>query len=246
MFKEYLTRFRESITEGNPNNGICFDGAANPEVYLSKRPRLLFFLKETNGNNNDGSKNDVLEDWDYMEWVRNQAAQQEPLYRSVYRNIAMWSRLFEMYSGGATPVVTDLIDSNGLIIDATLCRALEGIALINLKKSWGTEYTNLEQMKDYLSSDPVRVEILRHQLNALDPDLVLCGGTFDFVYDIFGEKEPIQEVRCADGQLINWFSKGKTMFASCYHPSKPGWSRVKSFAHADNIFRLFFEMHTTN
>ena len=113
MFKEYLNNYRECITEGNPNNGICYDGAVMPEVYFKKEPRLLFLLKETNGNNNDGSSNESLSDWDYMHWVNEQANRQEPLYRSVYRNIAMWSRQFELHSLGKAPRIFDLIDKMG-------------------------------------------------------------------------------------------------------------------------------------
>ena len=93
MFQDYLQQYRESITECNPKNGICFDGAVEPERYLEKRPRLLFFLKETNGNNNDGSTNIELSDWNYMQWVRDQAYQKVPLYRSVQtvRHVCFWA-----------------------------------------------------------------------------------------------------------------------------------------------------------
>lgn len=240
MFQDYLQQYRESITECNPKNGICFDGAVEPDIYMTKRPRLLFFLKETNGNNNDGSSNTELSDWNYMEWVRNQACQKEPLYRSVYRNIAMWSKQFEMYASGHEPVITDLIDCNGLIINEDLCRALSGIALINLKKSWGKEQTDWSAMKRYLDEDPLRREILIHQIDALEPDLVLCGGTFDFVHNIFCSENPFHQVLCEDGQRIDYFQRGRTVFVSCYHPSKPGWAREDSFKHAYNIFHLYF------
>ena len=240
MFQDYLQQYRESITECNPKNGICFDGAVEPERYLEKRPRLLFFLKETNGNNNDGSTNIELSDWNYMQWVRDQAYQKVPLYRSVYRNIAMWSKQFDMFASGHEPVAADLIDSNGLIINEDLCSALSGIALINLKKSWGKEQTDWSEMKRYLDEDAQRREILNHQIDTLEPDLVLCGGTFDFVYDIFGSENPFRQVLRENGQRIDYFQRGRTVFASCYHPSKPGWAREDSFTHANSIFRLYF------
>lgn len=241
MFKDYLRQYRDCITECDPNNGICFDGAVDPERYMEKRPRLLFFLKETNGNNNDGSEKTKQDDWeDYMPWVRDQACQKEPLYRSVYRNIAMWAKQFDLFAAGHEPEVTDLIDSNGLIINADLCAALYGIALINLKKSWGKGQTDWSALKKYLEEDALRREILVHQIDTLKPNLVLCGGTFDFVYNIFGSGEPYRQVLCEDGQRIDYFQRGNAIFASCYHPSKPGWSRGDSFIHANNIFRLYF------
>lgn len=239
MFKDYMEQYRETITENNPDNGICFDGAVDSNVYFSKQNRLLFLLKETNGNNNNGTQNSQHQDWDYMAWVRKQAAQKEPLYRSVYRNIAMWARQFELFSSGKIPEVKDLIDSNGLIINAELCAALNGIALINLKKSWGREQTNWKQMKNYLDADVKRKEILHYQVDVLKPSVVLCGGTFDFAYDIFGNGAAIQTVMCDDGQKIDYFVSKDTTFVSCWHPSKPGWSREDSFKHANNIMKYF-------
>lgn len=98
MFKEYLNQFRELITANNPDNGICYDGVVDKEHYFSKEKRLMFLLTETNGNDNNGRRNDVLNDWEYMAWVYNQALMKEPLYRSVYRNISMWSRMFNIYT----------------------------------------------------------------------------------------------------------------------------------------------------
>lgn len=240
MFKEYLLQHRKTITDNNPKNGICFDGAVDPEYYLNKKDRLMFLLKETNGNNNDGSSATKLTDWDYMEWVRAQACRTEPLYRSVYRNLAMWARQFDMYATGKAPVADDLIDENGLIIDDELCKSLSGIAVINLKKSWGTEQTDWAEMNRYIEGDPVRKEILLHQVDELKPNLVLCGGTFDFAHRIFGADVPVQTHVCKDGQRIDYFCKDGRMFAGCYHPSKPGWAREKSFWHGMNLFDLFF------
>ena len=66
MFKEYLSQYRYEITEGNSNNGICFDGAVNPELFFTHSKRLMFLLKETNGNDMNGKRNNITTDWDYM------------------------------------------------------------------------------------------------------------------------------------------------------------------------------------
>ena len=239
MFKEYLEPYRDIITENNPNSGICFDGAVSPDDYFTREHRLMFLLKETNGNNNNGERNDVLADWDYMEWVRMQTAQSEPLYRSVFRNIAMWARMFTIFTEeDRQPAVSELIDKNGLIIDKTLCGSLQNIAIVNLKKSWGVEQTDWYQMKAYLESDNQRMEILLHQVDVLKPTIVLCGGTFDFAQSIFGNADCVKET-VSDDQKIRYFDHNSTVFVECYHPSRPGWSRVNSFNYVNNIFKHF-------
>lgn len=138
MFKEYLNQYRTIITENNPNNGICYDGAVDPSQYFSKRNRLMFLLKETNGNNNNGEHNEILFDWDYMEWVRKQANGSEPLYRSVYRNIAMWSKMFNVYANeNREPVESEFLDNGSIIIDKSLLNSLRDVAIVNLIKKLG-------------------------------------------------------------------------------------------------------------
>lgn len=236
MFKEYLKQYRSIITENNPNNGICYDGAVDPVRYFSNKNRLLFLLKETNGNNNNGGHNEILSDWDYMEWVRNQADAIEPLYRSVYRNIAMWSKMFAVCANEQRNLMEDeFIDDDGVIIDAGLLNSLKNIAIVNLKKSWGVEQTDWYQMKEYLK-DTQRKEILLYQMEELKPTIVLCGGTFDFALQIFGKDAEVVVKETPSGQTVSFFAKNETIFVQCYHPSRPGWSRLKSFEHMKNIF----------
>lgn len=235
MFKEYLSQYRYEITEGNSNNGICFDGAVNPELFFTHSKRLMFLLKETNGNDMNGKRNNITTDWDYMAWVQKQANCEKDLYRSVFRNIAMWSKMFDTYVTGEKPSIGKFIDNKGLIITKALCKSLENIAIINLKKSWGTEQTDWNSINAYLY-DCVRKEILIHQVNVLKPTLVLCGGTFDFAYMIFGDSCHIQKQECSNGTEIEFFEKGETIFVKCYHPSRPGWSRKESFDHMNDIF----------
>ena len=86
MFKTYLETQRAIITEDNPNNGICFDGAVEPSQYFGNKCRLAFLLKETNGNKSNGERNEILSDWDYMEWVREQASNRVLLYNPFGRH----------------------------------------------------------------------------------------------------------------------------------------------------------------
>ena len=136
---------------------------------------------------------------------------------------------------GEKPTINEFLDSNGLIINKALCKSLENISIINLKKSWGTEHTDWYSMNVYLDRS-IRREVLLHQVEKLEPTLVLCGGTFDFAYMIFGDGCRIQKHENANGKRIEFFKKGKTIFVKCYHPSKPGWTRKDSFNYMNNIF----------
>lgn len=237
MFQDYLKQYRDVITEGNPKNGICFDGVVNAEKYFGKEKRLMFLLKETNSNKMNGEKNEINADWNYMEWVQKQAEmdKETPLYRSIFRNIAMWSKMFDMYSLGKKPSAIEFIDDNGIIINEALCKSLESIAIINLKKSWGVQQTDWNAMKAYLDNH-IRKEILLYQVNELKPTFVICGGTFDFAFMVYGNGCCIQKKADSRGNIVEFFEKGETTFVKCYHPSRQGWSREDGFEHMNNIF----------
>ena len=238
MFQDYLQKHRETITQNDPNNGICYDGIVDQSRYFSKDKRLLFLLKETNGNKNNGQPNEKQNDWDYMAWVRKQAKQDPdaPLYRSVFRNIAMWSRMFEiMTEEDRIPTCDEFVDANGLIINKALCESLLGIGIVNLKKSWGVGQTDWNALKQYLEGEQLRQEILLYQLETLKPSVVLCGGTFDFAKMVFGKDVEILKVTDGNGKSVEYFIQGETTFVNCYHPSRPGWSRSDSFAYMNHI-----------
>lgn len=245
MFQEYLKTYRSIITENDPNNGICFDGAVDEDCYFERTERLMFLLKETNGNKNNGERTQRHSDWDYMSWVREQASGSEktPLYRQVFRNIAMWAKMYEIYTGEKrAPDISELIGDQGLIINESLCCALRGIAIINLKKSWGTEQTDWKELKRYLVEDPRRKEILQHQIRVLKPTVVLCGGTFDLAQTLFPEAVEVKEVATADDTKMQYFEKDGIIFVDCYHPSKPGWARKESFEYMNRKFQKLAEM----
>lgn len=234
MFQEYLNKFREVITEENPNNGICYDGVVDKDRYFSNKKRLMFLLKETNGNDYNGDRNYKLTDWEYMNWVFKQALGTEPLYRSIYRNIAMWSRMFSIYvNENRSPEIKEFFNEDGLIINDRLRSSLLDVSIINIKKSWGTEMTDWDKMNKYLD-DKQRREILQYQIEKLKPTLVLCGGTFDFAKKVFENK--VEEM---SREGIRYFVKDFSIFISCYHPSKPGWSKEESYNQIDNIFKTF-------
>ena len=241
MFISYLNKYRNDILGNDTDNGICYDGPVDKLKFLERENRLLFLLKETNGNDNDGKRNTSFNDWNYMEWVHQQATQEKPLYRSVYRNIVMWSKMFEVFSDEKRePSISEFIDSNGLIINSNILNSLLNVSIINLKKSWGNEKTDWESMNNYLNDNVIRKEILKYQISELKPTLVLCGGTFDFSYNIFGDGSDIKTITTNNGQIVKFFEHDATIFVNCYHPSKPRWSRRDSFIHMSNILKTIY------
>lgn len=96
-------------------------------------------------------------------------------------------------------------------------------------------------MKDYLNKDSRRKEILEYQINTLKPNIVMCGGTFEFACDIFGSNIEVFTKTFSNGKTFKYFCYDKTVFVGCYHPSRPGWSRKDSYQHVFEIFVCLFD-----
>ena len=78
-------------TQETPN-GICFDGIVDEAVFYAQPKKVIFLLKETNGNDDRGETQESYSDWDYRGWLQHQQANDEPgdeensrvFYKSIY------------------------------------------------------------------------------------------------------------------------------------------------------------------
>ena len=61
---------------------------------------------------------------------------------------------------------------------------LNNIAVVNLRKSGGQKSSNHEILKQYVAFDKSE---LSHEINLIQPTVIICGGTFRYIKDIFGK-----------------------------------------------------------
>ena len=83
---------------------------------------------------------------------------------------------------------------------------------MNLKKVSGKSITNPNQITDYVRNNH---EILRKQIELYNPDIIICGGTKNWIKSIYPEVEEFQVT--LNG--VKYAKVGNKLFICFYHPA---------------------------
>ena len=206
-------------------NGICYDGIVDETVFYSDEntPRVIFLLKETNGNDANGKAPDHLKDWDYRYWLEHQQANGEKseqndsnqFYRT-FHSLCLWLDVFRACINGHVMPFSEYRDSGQLSPDR-LRKNLHRTAILNLKKTWGGGSTSWNSLKSYLESDAAK-NVIREQIELIQPNIVICGGrqVFDFARVIFAAEE--KHILSGEKDVL-YFKANDVIFLSFYHPA---------------------------
>lgn len=211
-------------TQETPN-GLCFDGIVDEAVFYAQTKKVIFLLKETNGNDDRGETQESYSDWDYRGWLQHQQANDEPgdeensraFYKKAFTNLCMWLDVFyDILSG--KHISYEEYQANGRLDTEKLRKNLSKTAIVNLKKTWGGASTDWKDLNSYLQSK-VALEVLRKEIAYIDPDIVICGSNqvFNFAREIFGGE--VQTPPLTGSLKTNYFRVGNSIFLDFYHPS---------------------------
>jgi hypothetical protein len=96
--------------------------------------------------------------------------------------------------------------------DEELREALLSSAVINIKKSNGRSSSEDEEFKEFARLDG---DVLKRQVSLIDPEFVICGHTWKFVFHLWPEARKAGEWKHRIGTLV---------FVDFWHPA--------SIAHA--------------
>jgi len=236
----------DSTTSKIPN-GICYDGIVNEECFYAQPKKIIFLLKETNGNDDGGNARESYDDWDYRAWLEHQQANNEPgdkdnrqSFYPTYRKVCMWIDVFfDTLEGKHIPYSE--YKKSGRYETDILRKNLNKTAIINLKKTWGGASTSWESLYRYLQNRIAR-DVVRKQVEDINPDVVICGGdAFDFAKQIFSDnavafviKTKIKNVDC--------FRAGNRIFIRFYHPSYYGKKNEVFYDFGTEVFNALHAM----
>lgn len=246
--QKLLTENREILLNGESTNGICFDGIVDEDCFEQQPVKLLVLLKETNGNDSEGKHQTVLPDWDYRNWLKAQQAEGKPMpgelrntfYSSTFRKLCLWlSEFFEIVATGDCDL-NQYFFADGSVDISKVRASLKKVALVNLKKSWGTEKTDAGKLYDY-ATKPAIVPILKLQIEMIAPDFVLCCSSEVFeivkkIYEIENKDCITKQSETIPNKLIRFMMVGKTVFIDFIHPA---WYEKKDFELAEYAKEVF-------
>lgn len=188
MFKEWKSKAKH---QGAP---FIEDGIVNPELWFSEQttgaPKILFVLKEAYG-----------ESYCLCDSLREKGP-----WGSIWKRVAEWTYGILNTTAQRTARYTEL-DWH------TANELLSHIAVMNLKKSNGTSNSNDEDLKKYADED---CGLLVHQLELINPTIIICGSTFSLLNDAlnlgFDKKNHHND------NWYYWDTKGR-LCLDFYHPA---------------------------
>lgn len=215
---------RADTTSAVTPNGLCFDGIICEDSYDLQPKKLMFLLKETNGNDSKGNAPDQYQDWDYRAWLEYQQCKNLP--EPNFGNLALYRTFYNL------GIVVDVFyGGSGSAEEETVRKNLGKTAIVNLKKTWGSASTPWKSLNQYLQNDTVKETLLR-QIDIIKPAVVVCGGKtdiLDFAQKLF---VPNTESSVSVGtESIRHFKYHDIIFVDFYHPScRKGYEFMRRYS----------------
>lgn len=190
------------------------DGVVDFDLYLASAPKILWILKEPvdeieNGVPSGGG-------WSITKHVlavgkfgnKGPFAPIAYVAYSVFNNFKKWSEI-------------DYVTNNPLVKEA-----IKRIAYINISKmpalstSGGTDFASIYSQNRHL---------LRKQIDGMQPDIIIGGGTLYMFYGDLGLKRE----EFTEAGHLTYCRKDDRLYIDAYHPSQ--WNVVKRDVYVDEV-----------
>jgi hypothetical protein len=203
--------YAHAIELGYDNNVIepITDGICDFEGYLKSKPKVMWILKEPNGQFSNGEIEgggwSIVEDSfrNDIDGVVKQPTWQKIIY------------IMYGYLNGCKYEDMDLIRSNH-----EMAKVMQSIAYLNVSKMPGQRQSSPENIEwCYQQWKP----ILQKQIETYAPDVIIFGNTFEHFRGDF-EKNGLEELDGYPGWIEIYKSEGRLLF-SAYHPLQRGGDR---------------------
>jgi hypothetical protein len=183
---------------GHEANYPITDGVVDIERYLADSPKLLWILKEPWDTLAAG---EVGGDWSITKLLQS---------TDVLGNKGTWARMaYVSYA-----VFHDCPEYSQIpyVTEGPKVRdALRRVAYINVKKFPGTTQSDDAEIARYYSRYGA---LLRRQINAINPDIVIAGNILHLFYDDFGLSP--QDMTAAGS--LEFCCRDHRLYINAYHP----------------------------
>jgi len=194
--------------------GFVRDGVVSEEDYLASTPKIAFILKEVNDLGGGG--------WDLRKFVA------EGGRPNTWDNIARW--VYGIRNITSIPE-WNFFDN---ISEEFRIKTLQGICVLNLKKSPGTHTTDNASLKAVANEDS---ELIEKQYTLYDPDITICGGTGDLFKEVV-DHESSEWQKTTRG--IRWYvRKEKKIVVAFAHPEARVQNSLLVYGLLDAIYEIY-------
>lgn len=191
METERLNKLFNAWEKEYPIGTFCRDGIINESYFTEAKKKILFITKEPN----DPSQSQ----WDFREVYNREISP----YPFCYR-ITEWS--YGILNEFKQPI-EDVWKNKD---HAHLC--LKSIAMMNIKKSGGKGYSNINDMLEYSMRD---IDFIREEIKIIDPEIIILGTSWKKLRNFLLDKKDWSH----SGYYVAIGRYDKAKVIDFYHPS---------------------------
>ena len=190
LFSKWQSRLRH---QNNINKRMAFvrDGAMDKEKWEQANPKIVFLEKEAYGHGGGDERSSwCLGTLLREEWGRFRGPH--------WLNVGRWTYGIQHTNKDNIPSFPD---------DEVARNALFDSAVVNIKKSGGSPTSNDHDLKLYVEEDG---DLIKEQIDLLNPDVIVFCSTWHLVKELFGEPE----------ELSTWtYQRNNQKLLEYYHPA---------------------------
>lgn len=218
--EEQLTRFEHAIelpinTETGERMSFVRDGIVNVSKYLEAPVKILWILKEAHSD--DDSLPDMRPNLASLNDNDNPDIM-DRLWAPTWRAVA-----YATYGIFENMNMDDIPEMNGNAQE--VLKYMPCIAHINVKKYAGGSNANMSEIQRFYNKYKT---LLHEQVEIIDPEVMIFGGTFGCFSDYFVGKEKIAE-------WLPVYQFQNKLLIDTYHPSGYGRAGMTQIEYCDYI-----------
>lgn len=207
------------------DRSFVFDGIVDENEWDKQEIKICFLLKEAYTKD----KKNYFK-WSLSKWLNRD----ESSVINTWNTVALWTYGILNTTESNIPEYPDL----NLYNRDEKHNILKKISAVNVKKVDGVKKSDWYDLKNYAEKDK---ELLRKQIDRINPDIIICGKTFDFLRIIYGASYD-ETKKCVDDKgeiknsdkgyvvFTNIKTKKKTIVIDYYHPANQFPSKVNFYA----------------
>ena len=203
-------------------DGIFIDGAFSALNYFNSNLKILWILKEAYGDS-----------FDYTKFYNDEF---DKFFDDLICGVPR-------YTWGTIARITNNI-VNGFAIEANLGdifsqkkqiqQSLSKIAFININKNSSdtggrSSDHNIVKAREYYN------DFLSKQIEHLDPDVIICGNTFQFLREKYHYPDLIKRKNNID--YVDHYIIGNKLFLDPYHPGYLAYGKIDAASYINDIVR---------
>lgn len=195
------------------DRSFVFDGIVDENEWDKQETKICFLLKEAYTKD----KKNYFK-WSLSKWLNRD----ESSVINTWNTVALWT--YGILHTTKT-AISEFPDASAFD-KAKKHSLLKRISAVNVKKVDGQEKSDWYDLKDYAISDRL---LLKKQIERIDPDVIVCGSTFDFLRIVYGASYDDKKKRVNDDGEIKFTDKGHTIITNSkgkkiiiinyYHPA---------------------------